>query len=634
MILRFSSRIGQFRLNVEPSTDISTLLPQIVEKLTPDTLSASVAISPQRGGQSRLLESLKGVTLQKLGLANGAQIFVEFSEGQAPTNGQPPAPLNAHRLNGKEVTAQDTTTIAIPNLTAQTRVDNPWDTVKQLPLDDVLDKENGKIKRPRDTRMCRHGANGMCDHCQPIEPYDAGYLAEKKIKHLSYHAYLRKMNQGKNKYESGSSWMPPLTEPYYRVNPNCPSGHKPFPAGICTKCQPSAITLQPQPYRMVDHVEFSSPAIINKILDFWRNSAAQRIGFMYGRYEPYAEIPLGTKAVIEAIYEPPQVDELDGVTLNDWTNENEIDQVASLCGLQRVGVIFTDLLDSGKGDGTVACKRHADSYFMSSLEIMFASRYQAKYPRPSRWSETGSFGSNFVTCIITGDDEDQIAIQAYQASDSAVEMTRADIIEPSADPTVMLVRDEDEENELGRTRYIPEVFYRRINEYGANVQENAKPSFPVEYLLVTLTHGFPLQPNPLFTSEEGFIVENREMIGQSQEHRALKTFLSKVARLDTDNGVQKMSDFHALCFVHTMGVLSEDEFRLLCQVATQKDTSLGAALQQTPGWKSLLTIVELSGDRRPKRRNEWSANGGASGDGSDGEQLAKRVKNIGLNGSR
>ncbi|KAG9548849.1 polyubiquitin-tagged protein recognition complex, Npl4 component, partial [Aureobasidium melanogenum] len=157
----------------------------------------------------------------------------------------------------------------------------------------------------------------------------------------------------------------------------------------------------------------------------------------------------------------------------------------------------------------------------------------------------------------------------------------------------MLVRDEDEDNQLGRTRYIPEVFYRRINEYGANVQENAKPSFPVDYLLVTLTHGFPLQASPLFTSEEGFVVENREMIGQSQEHRALKSFLSKAARLDTTDGVQKISDFHALCFIHTMGVLGEDEFRLLCQVATQKDTSLGAALQQTPGWATLQTILDM-----------------------------------------
>lgn len=69
MILRFTSRIGQFRLNVEPSTDLSTLIPQIVDKLTPETVPSSVAISPQRGGQSRSLESLKGVTVQKLGLA-------------------------------------------------------------------------------------------------------------------------------------------------------------------------------------------------------------------------------------------------------------------------------------------------------------------------------------------------------------------------------------------------------------------------------------------------------------------------------------------------------------------------------------------------------------------------------------
>jgi nuclear protein localization family protein 4 len=75
MILRFSSRIGQFRLTVEPSTDLASLLPQIIEKLTPETLPSSVSISPQRGGQSRSLDSLKGVTVQKLGLAYVSYLF-------------------------------------------------------------------------------------------------------------------------------------------------------------------------------------------------------------------------------------------------------------------------------------------------------------------------------------------------------------------------------------------------------------------------------------------------------------------------------------------------------------------------------------------------------------------------------
>ena len=89
-------------------------------------------------------------------------------------------------------------------------------------------------------------------------------------------------------------------------------------------------------------------------------------GFLYGRYEQFPDVPLGIKAVVSAIYEPPQEGTRDGVKLEPAQPETEAElaALASNLGLQRVGWMFTDLIPSS--DGQVKHFRNIDTYFLSS----------------------------------------------------------------------------------------------------------------------------------------------------------------------------------------------------------------------------------------------------------------------------
>src|SRR5271170_4166798 len=94
----------------------------------------------------------------------------------------------------------------------------------------------------------------------------------------------------------------------------------------------------------------------------------------------------------------------------------------------QVGMIFTDLTDDGTHSGTVVCKRHINSYYLSATDVYQSSLFQNIHKSPSKYSETNFFGSKFITCVISGDSSGGIDLSAYQASNTAMAMIEADII--------------------------------------------------------------------------------------------------------------------------------------------------------------------------------------------------------------
>ena len=164
-------------------------------------------------------------------------------------------------------------------------------------------------------------------------------------------------------------------------------------------------------------------------------------------------------------------------------------------------------------------------------------------------------------------------------------MARDGIIEASVDPSLLRVVASSNQH------YVPEVFYKYRNEYGIMVQEAAKPTFPVDYLIVTATHGFPSAPNPLFHSPHAFPVENRPGFGtvniQSVKQHLDKGPLSEMA-----------ADFHFLILLQDLHVIDKDDFELLLKALKTRTPQDLDQLNGRPSWqtfKAVLSAASTSG---------------------------------------
>lgn len=476
----------------------------------------------------------------------------------------------------------------------QTSVD-----VEEDEVDKELQKLDGKISRNRDEQMCNHGSQGKCINCIPIEPFDLEYLSSRDppIKFMSFHAYIKKLQGGidKGKYTN-------LENLNCKIKPGCEQ-HPPWPKGICNKCQPSTVYLNRQPYRHVDNIMFENGQMVDRFLNYWRKSGNQRAGFLYGHYEAYDGVPLGIKAVVSAIYEPPQTTTESSIELIlPDPNEQKIKEISKKLGLKCIGWIFTDLVMDDPRQGTVKHFRgNSDTYFLSSDECITAGYFQNMYKNYTRFSSEQYFGSKFVTVVVTGDSTNQIHFEGYQVSNQCASLVRDRCIVPTYDaPELAYIIESSNE------QYIPDVYFREKDQYNNEVTKIARP-LPVEYLIVDLPAAFAKEPNYKFrdnSTKTVFSVENRSEIGETQDFNSLNNYLKQFPS-NHNKFLEAMSDFHVLIFLATNNTVHfNDALDKIIEAILNKNAQKANEWSRTPEWLTVEEFFKEGGARSTGQ--EWN----------------------------
>ncbi|CAI5441909.1 unnamed protein product [Caenorhabditis angaria] len=482
--------------------------------------------------------------------------------------------------------------------------------VLEVPLDERVDEvdtflasQDGQVQRPKGPN-CRHPARQKCTNCLPVDPFDEEYLKEKDIKHMSFHSYVRKLNGSQGK---GTSLKKPLENIRCSIKLECNS-HKPFPKGICTKCKPPVVTLNRQKYRHVDNIQIENQDLVNSFLDYWRISGHQRVGYLIGRYQPFLEVPLGIKATVAAIYEPPQYCKEDGIEFLEEKHEETVNKLLGWLGLQRVGWIFTDLWTANRAEGTVHYTRHKDSFFLSAEECITAASLQNKYKNVTDYCMERKFGSKFVSVVASGDESLHVNFHGYQVSNQCSAMVEADILCPTLyTPELAYVR----ETPLSDKHYITDVQYTEKNEYGAEVMKNGRP-LPVEYLLVDVPAGMPKDPHYTFNVNKNaqFYIENRQDVGHIQGGQNLAQYC---AAFSMNQFLEQATNFHFLLFLMTNDVVQINDIwmKLLCDaVITQNRGDAQDWARDCEDWHQLVALSHAHSEDVAAIPGESASSGG------------------------
>ncbi|XP_031638747.1 nuclear protein localization protein 4 homolog isoform X3 [Contarinia nasturtii] len=574
IILRVQSSEGTKRIEILPSATIRELYDSIRDAFDMD--SYNFAVYGERNYKNELASS-RSQTLDDYKLKHGDMVYIKTIEAGTSSVVEAFGPQPSTSSSSSSISS-------FASSFKPSKSTPPSKTeVQEDEVDTILAKTDGRLQRKRDPKLCRHNSNGCCVHCSPLEPWDEEFLKEQKIKHLSFHSYIRKLTSGVDRGKFVA-----LEDLVCSIKSGC-RDHPPWPKGICSKCQPSAITLNRQIYRHVDNVMFENTALVERFLNYWRTTGHQRMGFLYGSYEVNNDVPLGIRARVAAIYEPPQDSTRNSIKLLPDERAEEIDELATKLGLRKVGWIFTDLISDNAALGTVKHIRGIETHFLTAQECIMAGQLQNQHPNVCKYSSNGSFGSKFVTVCVTGDSSKQVHMEGYAVSGQCMALVRDNCLVPTKDaPELGYIRESSDK------QYVPDVYYKVKDQYGNEVSRMARP-LPVEYLLVDVPASTPLTPIYTFTARDTkdmFPVENRYIDGQLQDFNALSAYISK---WEPNEFLEAISDFHLLLYLYFMDMLPmKSAMGPLLEAVRNKNYAAAVQWKEQEVWSTLETLITAS----------------------------------------
>lgn len=273
---------------------------------------------------------------------------------------------------------------------------------------------------------------------------------------------------------------------------------------------PPPLTLDMQKYRHVDHLEYQGADELKQFVGYWQKHEmlTQRVGFMYGYYIKDATYDDGIRAVLEAIYEPPQRSEGARPLLLEDPLLETVDGVAAALGLERIGWIFTSL---------------PRDQLLTSYDLMQAAKFQNEFANTTHY--TRYWKSAFVTCHVAPDEDNKLT-NAYMASDQLCAMLRDGILAEPLGPERLRFR------EATKDEVMPAFLER-----GKDVKD-----FDPDFVCIRVNDSAPKRFRTKLKHHE-FPRENRQA---SRSPADLGRFLKQHRAEPT---YERYSDFHLLIYI-------------------------------------------------------------------------------------